>query len=187
MKQLLLLFTAMVWFTACNEGDHDSASNSSDHAALADRNAENTKLVFRAIQTGDVAALDTLFTDDVIDHDAGPQGEDIVGKDSVIAMIGKIHTYFDNLKVDMVHHATSNDGEYHYATVRMTGKAKENPWGMPAGMDMDDTSVDVIKIKNGKASEHWGFMSMKDMNEMMKGMEGAQTPPTVNKKDTTKK
>ena len=189
MKQLLLLFTAMVWLTACNDTEYagTAESSDSDHAAIADRNAEETKLVFRAIQTGDVAGLDTLFTDDVIDHDAGPQGQDIVGKDSVIAMLGKIHTYFDNLKVEMVHHATSNDGQYHYATVKMTGKAKENPWGMPVGMDIDDTSVDLIKMRDGKAAEHWGFMSMKDMNEIMGSMAGGQTPPTTTPKDTTKK
>jgi hypothetical protein len=35
----------------------------------------------------------------------------------------------------------------------------------------------VIRMENGKCAEHWGFMSMQDMNEMMAGMKGAMPPP----------
>jgi hypothetical protein len=76
--------------------------------------------------------------------------------------------------MEFVSDAVSEDGTLHYATVRMVGKAKENPWGMPVGMDMDDTSVDVIKYKDGKVTDHWGFMSMGDFNEIMKSMQQGQ-------------
>jgi hypothetical protein len=67
----------------------------------------------------------------------------------------------------------------------MRGKAKANPWGMPVGKDIDDTSVDVVKIKDGKATDHWSFTSQKDMMEMMGGMASGSMQPTL--KDSTAK
>ena len=99
-------------------------------------------------------------------------GKDIVGIDSVKAFIGNIHNYFDGLKMESMSEATSEDGVYHFALVRMTGTAKQNPWGMPVGQKVDDMNVDVVKIKDGKASEHWMFASQKDMMEMMSAMPG---------------
>jgi hypothetical protein len=64
----------------------------------------------------------------------------------------------------------------------MKGKAKANPWGMPVGQDVDDTSVDVVKLKDGKATDHWGFMSNGDISEMMKKMQGPMPPPKDAKK-----
>jgi ketosteroid isomerase-like protein len=171
MKKVLFAALAMVAMMACETKVSDSADSNNDSKAMADKNAEGTKKVYRAIETGDVSALDSLFTDDVIDHD-GPQGQPVKGRDSVKAMLGQIHTFIDNLHMELLQHATSSDGKYHYATVRMTGKAKANPWGMPPGMEIDDTSVDMIMMRDGKCAEHWGFMSMKDFNEVMMGMMG---------------
>ncbi len=184
MKKLLFPLVAMVVMASCET--KVAGDSSADHTAAADRNAEGTKKVYHAIETGDVSGLDSLFTEDVIDHNGGPQGQDIKGRDSVKATLSKIHTYFDGLKLEMLHHATSADGQYHYATVRMTGKSKENPWGMPVGMDMDDTSVDVIKMKDGKCTEHWSFMSMGDFNEIMGMMQGGGKPPAKDTAKTTK-
>jgi predicted SnoaL-like aldol condensation-catalyzing enzyme len=177
MKQLFFAIVVMGVFCSCES--KVTGKTEGDHSTIADRNADNTNKVFRAIESGNVAGLDTIFTEDFIDHNAGPEGQDIKGRDSVIAMLGQIHTFFDGLKMEMMHHATSADGQYHYATVRMTGTAKENSWGIPVGMKMDDISVDVIKIKDGKAAEHWGFMSMQDHNEIMASMHGAASKPSV--------
>jgi hypothetical protein len=180
MRNLVSVLILAGLFNACTSS---TESSSSDCAAMADRNAEKTKLVYRAIESGDTKALDTIFTDNVVDHNAGPNGEDLNGKATVIAEIGKINTYFDGLKMDLVHHATSADGIYHYATVKMSGTSKENPWGMPVGMRMEHTSVDLVKMDNGKCAEHWGFMSQDFVNQMMKGAMGA---PATAPADTTK-
>jgi hypothetical protein len=93
-------------------------------------------------------------------------------------MISQAHTYFeDGLKMEFISDALSSDGVYLYTTVRMKGKAKANPWGMPVGEDVDDTSVDLVKLKDGKATEHWSFMSMEDINEMMKMTQQETQPP----------
>ena len=160
---------------SCNEQTEGVGSRSDDDdQSMAERNTEHSRAIYRAIETGDVSRLDSILDENVIDHNANPDGSDLKGRDSVKHFISQIHNYFDGLKVEHISDATSADGNYHFALVRMTGKAKENPWGMPVGMDMDDTMVDVVKMKDGMATEHWGFMSQQDINEMMGSMSGAK-------------
>lgn len=111
-------------------------------------------------------------------------GKDVVGLDSLKSHLGRIHTYFDGLKFELLSEGTSADNNYHFAMMRMTGKSKANPWGMPVGIDVDDTGVDVVKIRDGKATEHWSFTSTKDMMEMMNAP-GPGNRPAMN--DSTKR
>jgi predicted SnoaL-like aldol condensation-catalyzing enzyme len=153
---------------ANNEDDND-------YMAQAKRNTEHNKEIYRAIETGDVSKLDSFIARDVVDHE-GNMGKDIVGLDSLKVHLAQIHNYFDNMKFDVLSEATSLDNNYHYSMYRMTGKSKANPWGMPVGIDIDDTGIDVVKIRDGKAVEHWSFTSQKDMMEMMGAMGGGQAP-----------
>lgn len=184
MKKGLFALAGLFLLLSCND-DHEE-TNDADHAFMttAKSNTENNKVVYRAIETGDVSKLDSFMAKDIIDHE-GNMGKDIVGLDSIKSYLGNIHKYFDGLKLESISEGTSLDGQYHFALVRMTGKAKENPWNIPVGTDMDDMSVDVVKIKDGKASEHWSFTSMKDMMEMMEGMKMGNKPAA--KRDTTQK
>ncbi len=176
-KGLLAIAAGMFLLISCNETkDSATATGDNDNMAMAKRNTENDKEVYRAIETGDVSKLDSFLTKDVVDHE-GNMGKDIVGLDSLKHFLGNIHNYFDGLKMEVISEGTSPDNNYHFVMVRMRGKAKANPWGMPVGKDIDDTSVDVVKIKDGKASEHWGFTSQKDLMEMMSAMPaGAMSP-----------
>ena len=175
MKRLFLMMIAAALLVSCDEQTDAVGSRADDDdQSMAQRNTEHSRAIYRAIETGDVSGLDSVLDENVIDHNANPDGSDLMGRDSVKHFISQIHLYFDNLKVEHVADATSADGNYHFAMVRMTGKSKENPWGMPVGIDMDDTMVDVVKIKDGMAAEHWGFMSQQDHNEIMSSMGGAK-------------
>jgi len=175
-KGFFALAAGMFLLISCNETKDATAEG--DHQSMAKRNTEHNKEVYRAIETGDVSKLDSFIAKDFVDHEAN-MGKDIVGLDSMKHHLSLIHTYFDDLKVESIAEGTSLDGVYHFAMVRMRGKAKANPWGMPVGLDMDDTSVDVVKIKDGKATDHWMFTSQKDMMEMMQGMNGGTIPPAI--------
>ena len=180
MKKALLALACIFMLLSCNDAakteSADGAGTSADNASneQAKRNSQNTREVYRAIETGDVSKLDSFISKDIVDHEGDAKGKDIVGLDSLKHYLGQIHTYFDGLKMEVLSEGTSADGDYHFAMARMRGKAKQNPWGMPVGLDVDDTFVDVVRIKDGKATEHWGFMSMKDMNEMMAASQGAK-------------
>lgn len=178
MKKGLLALACMFMLLSCNDSAKvdikDSAGTTAgdDRTEREKRNSENTREVYRAIETGDVSKLDSFISKDIVDHE-GNNGKDVVGLDSLKYHLAKMHTYFDGLKMEVLSETTSADGNYHFCMARMRGKSKENPWGMPVGIDVDDTFVDVVKIKDGMATDHWGFMSMKDMYEMM----ASQGPP----------
>ena len=178
MKKFLFALVGTVLIFSCND-----PGGTNDDSNAANKNTENSKEIYRAIETGDVSKLDSFIAEDILDHNGAPNGADIKGRDSVKHTISQIHTYFDGLKIEYISDATSADGSYHFALTRMTGKAKENPWGMPVGMDVDDLGVDVVKMRDGKATEHWGFMSWGDINEMTAGMKQGMQPTM---KDTTK-
>lgn len=182
-KGLLAIAAGLFLLVSCNE---TKDANGMSNEAANKKNAENHEMVLRAIESGDVSKLDSFISKDAVDHDV--MGRDLVGLDSIKTFLSSLHNYFDGLKCEVLQSATSPDGQYFYATVRMTGKAKANPWGMPVGMDMDDTNVDVVKMKDGKAVDHWNFWSNKDVDEMMKGMQmqmqGGNKPMPDMKKDS---
>jgi ketosteroid isomerase-like protein len=177
MKHFLFAMAAIALFSCNNSENKTDDSGNHDHMEKAKKSTESIKTVYHAIETGDVSGLDSIMAEDVVDHNANPDGTDMKGRDNIKKMLGEIHTYFDNLKMEYITDALSEDGTTQFTQVRMTGKAKANPWGMPEGKDIDDMSVDVVKIKDGKATDHWGFMSMKDMQEMMQGMQMGSKPP----------
>ena len=87
----------------------------------------------------------------------------------------------EGLKMEVIAQGTG-DG-YHFSLVKMTGKVKDASMGMPVGTDISGMSVDVVKIKDGKATEHWSYMDPKQMMEMMQKMPQASM---ANPADSTK-
>jgi predicted ester cyclase len=183
MKKGFFLLAGLVILLSCNDGANDNTTGNddddNDHMTQAKRNTEHNREIYRAIETGDVNKLDSFIATDIIDQE-GNNGKDIVGLDSLKRHLAAIHTYFEDLKFEIISEGTSLDNNYHFSMFRMTGKSKQNPWDMPVGMDIDDTGIDVVKIRDGKAAEHWSFTSNKDMMEMMRAM-GGGNPPAGNK------
>jgi hypothetical protein len=59
--------------------------------------------------------------------------------------------------------------------------------GMPANTPIDMTSVNVVKIKNGKAVEHWRYIDASQMMQMMQMMHGEhEDHQMMNNTDSTK-
>lgn len=142
-----------------------SAQNNSQ----ADRNDANTMAVYRAMETGDVSKLDKYIDKNIVDH-AG--SHDVIGLDSAKMMFIGMHDHISNLKMEPIAHASG--GDYYFSMVRLTGTTNSDYMGMPANTPLDMTSVNVVKIKNGKAVEHWGFEDPKDMMKWMEKMQPMQ-------------
>jgi len=124
------------------------------------------KEVYKAIETGDVSKIKDYIDKEAVDHGGGPNGQDVKGGDSILSMIGGIHNSFTDLKMEVI--AEAMNGDYLLTLVRLTGTTTANPgMGLPPNKKMDSKSVDVVKIKDGKATEHWQFVDPKEMMEMM--------------------
>lgn len=187
MKKLFFAAVALaITFTSCKDsGTSSSTSTGSTIDSTDATNTEHMNMVYRGIESGDMSAMDAFVAEDIVDHYGMP--EEIKGRDNVKKMLSDMHNHFTNLKMEMVSSSTSADHNYHFALVHMTGTTKDDKMGRPANTAVDAMSVDVVKMKDGKATEHWGFENPK---EMMKMMQGHMPPPMEHmdmKKDTMKK
>jgi len=192
MKKIMFASAmALACFTiSCN----DPKTPCVEDAAVTKAKADNAA-IYTAMETGDVSKLKDLIAKDAVDHNGNMDGSDIVGVDSIVAMMSKMHTCFEpGAKFTITSQAMS--GDLLYTMTDFKGKTSATPGpGMPPNTEMNWKSVDVTKMKDGKISDHWGFMSMKDVTDWMKmagpqGGAGAPPPPPPGDrmmKDTTKK
>lgn len=130
--------------------------------AQADKNTANSKAVFQGIESGDLSKMNDFVSPDIVDHT--PMG-DVKGLDSVKKMLAEIHNHVPNVKMEMI--TDASNGDYHFTLVKMSGTVKDNFMGMPANTSLNDTSVSVEKIVNGKVTDHWRFASPHEVMKMM--------------------
>ena len=174
MKKLFFMgIVASIGFISCEQKSESSTTNH------ADRNTERNKMVYSAMETGDVSKLDSFIDKDIVDH---WHGAEIKGIDSLKKMFSDMHNHMSGLKINLVTDATSANGEYHFAWFKMSGTCTDGSMGMPAGTKMDMTGVDVVRIKDDKAVEHWSYA---DPAEMMK-MHGEMKGKMESKMDSSK-
>ncbi len=131
------------------------ASFSQNEKALA-----TNRKIYKAIETGDVSPIRDFIAKDAVDHESGAQGQDVIGSDSILASLANMHNGFTDLKFNIIADAVS--GDYIFSLVHVTGTTKDS-----AAKKIDMTSMDVVKLKNGKAIEHWEYMDPKDVMAMM--------------------
>ena len=174
MKRSLILglFSMAVILFACNDkATTDSTATTTNSADNSKEMLDNNRKVLTAIETGDSATLRQHIADDATDHGGGENGADMKGPE-IVKMLADVHNHITNLKFEVVQEAAN--GDHVFSLTKMTGTVKDPIWGMPAGMQCDMTSVDVIKIKDGKMVDHWSYMNPADMMKMM-----PPPPPTA--------
>ena len=167
MKKILFAFAAVC---TCGFFSCTSTTVKKDDASVTIK--ENNTNFYKAIENGDEATIKKWITPDAVDHNGSATGEDVVGGDKITAMLTQMHNSFEpGMKMNIVSQAV--DGDYLYSLVELKGTTTANPgMGFPPSTKMDSRSVDVVKLKDGKAQEHWGFMGMPDVMMMMKGKAG---------------
>lgn len=168
MKSLLSLGSCIILCFLMSCKDSTTTNNNSTQES----NRANSQKVYKAIETGDVSGLDSIIDKDIVDH-SGPQ--EIKGVDSVKAYFAMIHTHIPDVKITSIANAT--DGDYNFDLNRMTGTTNSEFMGMPANYKIDMISVDVVKVKDGKGVEHWGFADPNEMMKMMQNMKMDSTMP----------
>jgi len=168
MKKIYLPITAVLifTFTSCNNsGSSSTASNGSDSSATSteQQNLEKNRSVYKAIENGDSATIKNLIADDAVDHQT-PTGQELNGGDKIVHMLTDMHNHVKDLNFDIVTDAAR--GDFVFTMVKVKGTMTDNTMGMPAGTKMDNQQVDVIKIKDGRMVDHWGFLDWQDVMKM---------------------
>jgi predicted ester cyclase len=136
---------------------------------------EENKAIFRrvmeeAFSRGNLAALDSLMSQDFIEHEAGPgQGRGLEGVKTIVVMA---RTAFPDL------HATIEDmtaeGDKSWARVTFRGSNTGDFMGRPpTGRSVTYEAIDICRYANGKMVEHWGVVDMLGMMQQL----GLVSPP----------
>jgi predicted SnoaL-like aldol condensation-catalyzing enzyme len=175
MKKILFVASAGLFclFTSCNSSTTPAATAETKDNSKAQKNLDASHAVNKAFETGDVGPVDSVIADDFVDHtDKG----DVKGKDSLKAMIVMSHKDSKNMKMEVVKELADDD--YVFALMHFSGTSDGTM--MPTKGPYDMHSMEVIKFRDGKATEHWEYMNPADMMKMM--------PPAANmsKKDADK-
>lgn len=171
MKKYFLAVSACLFLfcVSCNNKAGDDKAGDDKMSGQAEKNLAASHIVVDAFQTGDISKIDSAVASDFVDHTE--RGD--MGRDSLKAMIKMWHGASKDAKTEIIKELA--DDEYVFSWMRFTGSS-DGSMGMPAG-PYDMKSIEVVRFKDGKAVEHWGFMEPREMMKMM-----AQMPM-----DTTKK
>lgn len=165
-KNLLFGMLVCAAITGCDRTATEQSASTSDVDTTREEMFGVARQVYNGMETGDSVLLAKYISDDAIDHGGGPDGGDIRGR-QIISMLTDVHNHIDNLKMSVEQQAANDD--HVFVWIRMTGKTNKPVWGMPANHDIDTRSVDILKVKDGKATEHWGFIDQAEMMKMMQG------------------
>ena len=168
MKTITLAYVCFSFFLiSCNSDSKPAdtatpATAANTISAKAQKNLDAMHVVDKAFQTGDVSGIDSVVAADFVDHtDKGT-----ANRDSLKAMI-KMTATDKTMKMETVKEVADDD--YVFAMMHMSGTG--DGVMMPAG-PYDMHSVEVVKFKDGKAVEHWGYMEMGEVSKMMASMPG---------------
>ena len=170
MKQILSLLAAglLCCFVSCN--NEKTEAETKEESSAAKKNLEASHIVTKAFDTGDPGMIDSVVASDFVDHtDKGD-----MNRDSLKAMIVAWKADSKDSKTEIIKELADDD--YVFSWLRFTGTTS-GTMGMPAG-PYDMNSIEVVRFKDGKAVEHWGFMQLADMMKMM----GPQTGKMDDKK-----
>ena len=97
--------------------------------------------------------LDELIDDDLVEHQEMPGMPP--GKEGVRAFFTAFHGAFPALHADIQGIVSEGDEVWFYAV--MTGTHQGELLGIPAtGKQISVTMVDRVRVRDGKAVEHWG-------------------------------
>jgi ketosteroid isomerase-like protein len=115
---------------------------------VAHPNEDLIRKGYAAFQSGDMATLNDLFADDVVWHAPGRNqlAGTYRGKDEVFASFLKVAELTGGtFKLDI--HTVLADDEHAIVLTRATGERE--------GRKLDDNTVQVFHISDGKVTEQW--------------------------------
>jgi predicted SnoaL-like aldol condensation-catalyzing enzyme len=156
MKKFLFILSAafICFLVSCNS---DKKEGGTSDATKKNIDAFNT--VSNAFATGDPSKIDSVVASDFVDH-GGMHGDG--NRDSLKAMIAMMAT--DKTAKSETKLLLAND-EYAVGWLHMTG-TNDGTMGIK-GASYEMSPIEVVKFKDGKATEHWSFWTVEDMMKMM--------------------
>ncbi len=146
-----------------------SSCSSESERKLSDESLEENKRVigniYKMFETGDVSQIDKYVERDMNEHTPDPL---IIptGIEGLKELIRVNHIAFPDLKIKVYNITAEGDlvyAHFNWAATN-TGPIREIE---PTLRSIDIDGVDIIRIKDGKISEHWGYWdAIKFLNQL---------------------
>ena len=160
MKRITLFFMLAVIIFSCNSS---TDSSTSDQSAA---NKEKTQQFYdQVINAHNPAAIDSFCKADFVDHNPDP-GHSGKGIEDLRSQFTQMFTAFPDAKVKTDFMVAKGDTVVAYLTMNGTNTGAMGE--MPAtNKPFTINGIDIIVIKEGKATERWGvFDAMSMMSQL---------------------
>jgi steroid delta-isomerase-like uncharacterized protein len=108
---------------------------------------------YEMFDSGDVAAVDTLYAPDFVDHNPAPGAPSAL--DGLRGLVAALRDGFTNSRHELLFQQETGDGWVvnHW---RMTGKHTGDWFGTPAsGRDVSFTGTDIVRVVDGRITENY--------------------------------
>jgi predicted ester cyclase len=176
MKYLVLIFSLLFFVTSCKKEESPGASTTAAEDSTEKANEAKFREVYSMFESGKLDGLEQHIAADYVEHTPWPGQEP--GLEGLKKGLMQFKTAFPDLKFTLEDVWT--DGDIVIGHFRQTGTMTGELPGMPAtGKQMDIHGVDIVRIKDGKAVEHWGYQEDNKMAQQMgwmPSMDGAAPP-----------
>lgn len=103
---------------------------------------------------GDDAVVVDVCAPDLVEHQFGLAGSGLSAIEHVKAAVRDVHSMAPDLTYTVDDWATSGDVTW----VRSTGRGTATGpfFGPPSGRPLEFTVIDIVRVRNGLITEHWG-------------------------------
>ena len=119
---------------------------------------------FDEVNAGNLEVIDGLFADDFVEHEEFPGLEPT--KEGVKKFFATWLAAFPDARMDP--HEMVAEGDLVTARVTMTGTHEGEFLGMPAtGKRIEVEAIDMIRLRDGRFTEHWGVMDAMAMMQQL--------------------
>ena len=151
---VILLMAGFAVITACNQGEKKEPITSTDSTAV--KNIELSKTFYPLFENGDWAGIEKIVAPDFKEHNSMMAEGARYDRDSLMKYLKMHKEAFPDMKFEILHIAADADVVFiHY---HFTGTNTGPMMGMPAtNKKADYMGVDLVRIKDGVAIEHWDY------------------------------
>ena len=147
-------------------GLYSCGNTQSGTASTEEQNKEICKKIFEAFDQNNTAVMDELVAENVVEHTPDPSMGDVQGLEGLKKVMNTYHNAFPDMKSTILNIVA--DGDMVVIHYTMEGTNTGSMGDMPAtGKAIDVNGVDVIKITDGKATDHWGYVQEAKMMQQL--------------------
>ena len=178
MKKLLTLIVIAGIFVSCNNMNNNAGGGMMANDKGAKNEAGLQAFYDKVINAHNAAMVDSFCTADFVDHSPEP-GHSGKGIDDLKAEFKDLFTEFPDLMIKSEY--MSSKGDTVFAKINLMGTNTGPMMGKPGtGKSFNIEGVDIIVLKDGKATDRFGYFENEKMMQQlgmmpdMSKMEGAE-------------